>query len=153
MSDFKEALDSIRSTIAFDARDWSVDRRDAWLYAILVGWDDALDEVADKHGWDADSRTRLREYGKSVNEASELQGRIDAAIVASEEGKCKDAIQDMLWILRGEADASELAAMLDPTVRNVDVVCSNLDCGIVFVTGADQYGNCPRCGSPRKADD
>lgn len=48
-----------------DARDWSINRADAWLYGIIIGWenddplegekeDDALDEICEKHGFDKD---------------------------------------------------------------------------------------------------
>ncbi|MGV9891697.1 hypothetical protein [Streptomyces sp. NPDC003395] len=43
----------IRNMIRVDSRDWAADRRDAYLYAVLIGWDDeALQEVAAKHRWD-----------------------------------------------------------------------------------------------------
>ncbi len=56
------ALESIERAIAFDVRDWSQDRRSAWIYAIVFGWeyDDAWDEVAKKFGWDEEDRKRAR---------------------------------------------------------------------------------------------
>jgi hypothetical protein len=57
------ALWSLRYNMAHDSRDWAQDRTDAWLYALLVGWDceqqhahddscpGALDEIATKHDW------------------------------------------------------------------------------------------------------
>jgi hypothetical protein len=36
-----------------DHRDWTADRIDAYLWAVLIGWDDkALEEIAVKHRWD-----------------------------------------------------------------------------------------------------
>ena len=36
-----------RDAMVFDPRDWSVNRTDAWLWALLVGWDEnaQLEEV------------------------------------------------------------------------------------------------------------
>ncbi len=48
----REGLESLRKTIASDVADWAADKRMAWIYAILMGWDDeAMDEVAKKHKW------------------------------------------------------------------------------------------------------
>ena len=54
------ALESIECAIAFDVRDWAADRRSAWIYAIVFGWDyeDAWDVVAKKFGWDEEDRKR-----------------------------------------------------------------------------------------------
>lgn len=48
---------SLADTIAFDSRDWSLDRKDAWIYGIVCGWSDyddpeesAMTDVAAKHG-------------------------------------------------------------------------------------------------------
>lgn len=34
----KESLEALRQRIATDSRDWSADKLDAWLWALLVGW-------------------------------------------------------------------------------------------------------------------
>ena len=34
------AFESIECAIAFHPRDWSEYRRDAWIYAIVFGWED-----------------------------------------------------------------------------------------------------------------
>ena len=54
------AFESIECAIAFDVRDWSADRRSAWIYAIVFGWDyeDSWDKVAEKYGWDEEDRKR-----------------------------------------------------------------------------------------------
>lgn len=54
------AFESIECAIAFNVRDWSEDRRSAWIYAIIFGWDyeDSWDEVAKKFGWDEEDRKR-----------------------------------------------------------------------------------------------
>lgn len=53
-------FESLHSCIAFGARDWSLYDRDAWMYAIIVGWGPALSEVAAQHGWSPEDVTRLR---------------------------------------------------------------------------------------------
>lgn len=55
------ALESIESTIAFDVRDWSTDRRSAWIYMIVYGWDELETEIAQKYGWDAEDIKRGRQ--------------------------------------------------------------------------------------------
>lgn len=61
---------ALRSAFAFDSRDWSADRSDAWLWGIVMGYDADPDDpddtdgawsaVAARHGWDAETIARLR---------------------------------------------------------------------------------------------
>lgn len=59
-------IESIRSLLATDSRDWGEDRGDAWLWGIVMGWDDedlecsAMELVARKHDWDEATVARLR---------------------------------------------------------------------------------------------
>lgn len=53
-------VESIATAIAFSARDWGANHRDAWVYGIAVGWGDALAEVAEKHGWGFSTVLRLQ---------------------------------------------------------------------------------------------
>ena len=60
----REALESLRTTMATWSGDWSQDKRLAWVYGIIMGWEDATDEVAKKFRWsseDADRMNRLHE--------------------------------------------------------------------------------------------
>ena len=70
--DLAEALNSAKAAMTFSARDWSLNHRDAWLYGIVVGWDDALDEVANNHKWNDETVERLIRYRKAV-EAKETE--------------------------------------------------------------------------------
>lgn len=65
----QEAIDSLGSTMAFDPRDWSKDRRDAWLYEVIVGWGEAIDVVCKLHKWDEKTKARLRMLSAAVQEA------------------------------------------------------------------------------------
>lgn len=56
----EDPLASIERALAFASKDWSLDRRDAWIWGIVLGWDDALPEVAAKHRWDAIEIERLQ---------------------------------------------------------------------------------------------
>ena len=56
--------DSIESLIAFSARDYSVCKRDAWLYGIVHGWGECLEEIAKKHKWDSEDCKRLKLLNK-----------------------------------------------------------------------------------------
>lgn len=76
----RDALNSAYRTMVHDSRDWTATKRDAWLYAILVGWtceddhahddlcmgDDPLTETARQHGWDDATVARLRSYRAAV---------------------------------------------------------------------------------------
>uniref|UniRef100_UPI003F492F14 hypothetical protein n=1 Tax=Streptomyces sp. CA-141956 TaxID=3240051 RepID=UPI003F492F14 len=56
------------------SRDWAQDPDDAWLYAVLYGWDceqehqhtascpAALDQIAAKHGWTPAQVERIRKH-------------------------------------------------------------------------------------------
>lgn len=56
-------LESIKMAIAFDVRDWGEDRRSAWIYGIVFGWDDAIDEeVKTKFRWTDEDVERLNRY-------------------------------------------------------------------------------------------
>ena len=54
------AFESIECAIAFDVRDWSEDRRSAWIYSIIFGRDDedSWNKVAKEFGWDEEDRKR-----------------------------------------------------------------------------------------------
>lgn len=60
--------DSLRKTILFSPRDWSLNPEDAWIYGIVIGWDWSLPEVAHRHGWSSDVTERLvhKEYRKAA---------------------------------------------------------------------------------------
>lgn len=52
---------SLRSTIAFSVDDWSESRAMAWVYGIVLGWDeDSLAELRPRFGWDEATTGRLR---------------------------------------------------------------------------------------------
>ena len=63
---------ALADTIVFSSDDWWQSRAMAWVYGIVVGWDDddpmegetgreALDDLAAKFGWSDNVVTRLRE--------------------------------------------------------------------------------------------
>lgn len=53
-------LQSLHDVIALSSRDYSTNHRDAWVYGIVIGWGDAIDEVANKHGWSPETIERLK---------------------------------------------------------------------------------------------
>ena len=72
------AIDSLVACLSFDPRDWGAERRDAWLYGILVGWGDALPEVAARHGWSSVDVMRLTRYHTAIVAASPYTPRTPA---------------------------------------------------------------------------
>lgn len=70
-----DALESAGNCMAFHPRDWAADRRDAWLWGVVVGWDEeSLAELAAKHGWPADEVERLRRLRAALEAAVGSQG-------------------------------------------------------------------------------
>ena len=58
--EIQNCLESIECAIAFDVRDWGNDRRSAWIYGIVFGWDEeSLDEFSKQYGWDNADKIRL----------------------------------------------------------------------------------------------
>ena len=69
------ALESIECAIAFSVREWGDCRRDAWIYAIIFGWDDEWEEMAEKHGWDEEDRKRAEMMHEQWKKAKEMMKR------------------------------------------------------------------------------
>lgn len=70
MTTLEKALDSAHNTIVFGVRDWGMNRRDAWLWGIFVGWDDAaMTEVSSRHGWGPEVVSRLRGLRAAIIDA------------------------------------------------------------------------------------
>lgn len=71
----ENALKSIECTIAFDVKDWSTSRRDAWIYAIVFGFDEGSEHVAQMHGWDDKDLERAKRLHEQWTRAKAfLQG-------------------------------------------------------------------------------
>lgn len=78
LSDLYSALDSAHATMALSSQDWGVSRDFAWLWGILVGWDDdptagdvdqdggAMQELAARFGWTDADVERLRRLRAAV---------------------------------------------------------------------------------------
>lgn len=81
--DLAAALDGLHTLIATSSRDWSTYRVDAWLWAVLCGWDceqtehddicthGALEEIASMHGWDEALMAKVRRYRAAVRSVTE----------------------------------------------------------------------------------
>lgn len=58
----RRRLRDAASAMITHPRDWSLDHRDAWLWGVVIGWDDAsLAELATTHGWSEKTVDKLRE--------------------------------------------------------------------------------------------
>lgn len=66
-ADLAEALDRLHRCIVHDARDWSLSKRDALTYALVVGWDGAWGEVAQRHGWTEQEIADLKRLHAAVD--------------------------------------------------------------------------------------
>ena len=61
MSDPECPFESLHNTITSNSRDMSADKRDAWLYGIIVGWKpEAMRSIAERLRWTDDDVKRLR---------------------------------------------------------------------------------------------
>lgn len=67
-------FESLECTIAFDVKDWGSDRRSAWIYGIILGWDDeeCFNEFKYKFGWDDKTIERLKKLRGNYLKAKEL---------------------------------------------------------------------------------
>jgi hypothetical protein len=80
-NDLREALQSLQRTMATDPRDWAMDKRDAWCFGIVLGWDhedpdddlteDAMPELIARFGWSDEDVARLRRYRAAFKQAAE----------------------------------------------------------------------------------
>ena len=66
LADLSEALVSIATALAFVPYDTSAHHRDAWIYGVLLGWGETLDEVAKMHNWNEETRGRLIRYRRII---------------------------------------------------------------------------------------
>jgi len=61
LSDLLCPFDDLESVLALSPKDWSIDKNDAWIYGIVLGWDDdSLKELKNTFRWDADTVDRLK---------------------------------------------------------------------------------------------
>ena len=67
-------FESLECTIAFDVKGWEADMRSAWIYGIILGWDDeeCSKEFKAKFGWDDTTIERLKKLRGNYLKAKEL---------------------------------------------------------------------------------
>ncbi|GFH36604.1 hypothetical protein [Streptomyces pacificus] len=82
---FAAIFEGLGNLLATSSRDWGTYRVDAWLYAVILGWDceeathnetcahGAMEEMAALHGWDADTVAKARRYRAAVRDALDPQ--------------------------------------------------------------------------------
>ena len=69
-------LESIEMAIAFDVRDWGEDRRSAWIYGIVFGYDkDAEQEMKRRFHWTNEDLDRLRRYHEEWKTLNVMKGK------------------------------------------------------------------------------
>jgi hypothetical protein len=86
------ALDGLHTLIATSSRDWQTYRVDAWLWAVLCGWDceqtehdetcthGALEETAAMHGWDEATVAKARRYRAAVRALTDTTDQTAAVV-------------------------------------------------------------------------
>jgi uncharacterized protein YdcH (DUF465 family) len=79
--DLAAMFEGLERLIATSSRDWGTYRVDAWLWAVLVGWDckkahehdglcddgGAMADMAERHGWDEETVAKARRYRAAVH--------------------------------------------------------------------------------------
>lgn len=78
----RDALESVKRSIAFDVQDWSTDKRLAWIYGIIMGWGDASDEVARKHRWTAEDVATMQRHRAALAILKDMDGQEPVAWMA-----------------------------------------------------------------------
>lgn len=61
-------LEVLECIIAFDSRDWSYDKRDRMIYAIVFGWDDY-----ESFGWDEDTIAEYKKLHERFKKLKEVE--------------------------------------------------------------------------------
>ena len=71
-----DPLESLRNTIVFGAKDWSEHKRDAWIYGIVVGWnDESLSELSKKYRWSEEHAQRLKQLNQAFKRLQQTKGK------------------------------------------------------------------------------
>lgn len=87
-------LRSLHYAISFSGRDWSLDRADAWIYGVVIGWgSSALSEISHRFNWDDLTLSRLAKL-RARYEAMEkvtVEGGNDPDRIAKAVALLKDA--------------------------------------------------------------
>jgi hypothetical protein len=78
-TDIEEVLTSLRNTVAFSSRDWSLCKEDVWIYGILLGWD----ECANNFGFSDEVCARMERL-HSVVERVLFEHQLPSPIVPDE---------------------------------------------------------------------
>ena len=75
-------IESLKNTIPFSSMDWSTEKRNAWVYGIVCGWDDdCFSEFNKRFHWDKDTWDRLKRL-------HDLFNRLEAICAAERDGRC-----------------------------------------------------------------
>lgn len=62
------AKESLRTAMVFDSRDWSATPVDAWVYGIVVGWDEAsMVDLRARYRWSLSDTKRLERLHKEFS--------------------------------------------------------------------------------------
>ncbi|MFI0822253.1 hypothetical protein ACH4TX_42230 [Streptomyces sp. NPDC021098] len=82
-------FEGLESLLATSSKDWGACREDAWLWAVLVGWDceedhehnatcddgGAMQEIAERYGWSPEAVAKARRYRAAVRAV--LDGQVE----------------------------------------------------------------------------
>ncbi|GAC1489915.1 MAG: hypothetical protein NVS1B5_14590 [Gemmatimonadaceae bacterium] len=55
-------FEALEDAMMASSRDWSLDENDAQVYAIVIGWGEAMADVAAKHRWSRKKVQMLQEF-------------------------------------------------------------------------------------------
>lgn len=56
----EDPIEALKTTLAFSVDDWGATRAMAWVWGIVLGWDDeSLSELAERHRWSDGAVARL----------------------------------------------------------------------------------------------
>lgn len=126
----EELWDSLRNCIAFSAKDWSLEKRDAWVFGIVLGWGGALPVIAKKHGWSEREMVRLRRLHDAFQRLKSAEPQQAQGEPRTYGNVLADALHEMLPELT--ADQAEIVEDAERVIRR--------ECA----TPADQSGSaCP----------
>ncbi|GAB2331779.1 hypothetical protein [Streptomyces variabilis] len=131
-TDLRNALDGLHTLIATSSRDWGQYRVDAWIWAVLCGWDceaathtdtcvhGALEEQAARHGWDADTVAKARRYRAAVRAVTE------AAAVLPEPAPTTNRADILRWAADHLDNSERLRDLTDDHMLDINAAANEL---------------------------
>jgi hypothetical protein len=107
-------IESLKTCVSTHARDWSINKRDAWIYGIVCGWnDDCFEELIEIRKWTPDAVARLKNLhetfqglGKTHQENAHTMPKVMGS--GSEWTQTPPSETGIYWLWQGDEDSAPI---------------------------------------------